>query len=76
MGRKFFGCDACQEVCPFNRREEKLNPVLPSAEEFLAMTEDTFAERFGGTGFGRAGLEKIKSNLRAILSGTSARDAT
>ena len=76
MGRGFFGCDACQEACPFNRREEVHNPVLPSSEEFLAMTEDAFAEKFGETAFSRAGLEKIKGNLRAILSGTSDRDAT
>jgi epoxyqueuosine reductase len=66
MGHCFFGCDRCQEVCPFNEDEIPKQITLPSTEEFLGMTEEDFKERFGKTVFSRAGLEKLKTNIRAI----------
>ena len=71
MGDCFFGCDKCQEVCPFNGEEEFKKTSLPPAEEFLRMEEENFEERFGRTSLARAGLEKIKTNIRAILVGNS-----
>ncbi len=70
MGDCFFGCDRCQEVCPFNGEGMEKGFILPSSEEFLEMEEKHFLERFGKTSFGRAGLEKIKSNIRAIKGRT------
>ncbi len=66
MGDCFFGCDACQEVCPFNRGEREKEPSLPPAAAILEMDEKAFGGRFGKTAFSRAGLEKIKENIRAI----------
>ncbi|RLC23146.1 MAG: tRNA epoxyqueuosine(34) reductase QueG, partial [Deltaproteobacteria bacterium] len=66
MGDCFFGCDACQEVCPFNRGEREREPSLPPAAAILEMDEKAFGGRFGKTAFSRAGLEKIKENIRAI----------
>lgn len=70
MGRKmdgcFFGCDQCQEVCPFNEGEASKQIHLPSTDQFLKMSDKEFEERFEGTAFARAGLEKLKSNIRAI----------
>ena len=62
----FFGCDRCQEVCPFNGIDASRQILLPSTDEFLTMDKDDFQERFGKTTFSRAGLEKIKTNIRAI----------
>jgi epoxyqueuosine reductase len=62
----FFGCDVCQEVCPFNEKTGSRDISLPSTEEILSMGKKDFDERFGKTAFARAGLEKIKSNIRAI----------
>jgi len=66
MGDSFFGCDVCQEVCPFNEERALRDISLPSTGEILGMEEGDFEERFGGTAFARAGLEKIKGNIRAI----------
>ncbi len=67
MKRCFFGCDICQSVCPFNEGEEDVDLALPSGEEILNMNEKQFKDMFGQTAFSRAGLEKIKDNVRAAL---------
>jgi epoxyqueuosine reductase len=66
MGRCFFGCDRCQEACPHNRGRTVSEISLPSTEEFLCMNNDVFEKKFGRTTLSRAGLEKIKSNIRAV----------
>jgi len=72
MGARFFGCDACQEVCPWNRKatvhrvpEFKPNPWLMrmKREDWMVLSEDEFHERFKDTPLLRAGLEQIKRNL-------------
>jgi len=68
MGNCFFGCDICQEVCPFNKKEPTGEVLIPSTYEILNMGEDDFKERFGKTAFARAGLTKIKNNIRSLNS--------
>jgi epoxyqueuosine reductase len=65
----FFGCDVCQEVCPFNRGADKRLECLPAAGTFFHMNRKAFEARFGKTVFGRAGLDKVKSNIRAMSPG-------
>lgn len=68
MGRSFFGCDICQEVCPFNVGGGPERPALPSTDEILGMEEEDFRDFFGKTALARAGLERLKSNIRAVRS--------
>jgi epoxyqueuosine reductase len=68
MGRCFFGCDRCQEVCPFNDSRSQLRKtLLPSVKAILAMDKAEFDDKFRRTAFRRAGLEKLKTNILAML---------
>ncbi len=79
MGRHVFGCDICQDVCPWNRkapattapefqpREGLVNPAL----EWLAeISAEEFRERFRGSPVRRAKHKGIRRNV-AIAMGNS-----
>jgi epoxyqueuosine reductase len=79
MGRQVFGCDICQDVCPWNRkaplsadpdlepRDELVNPAL---EWLAALEEAEFEQRFNGSPVRRAGFEGLRRNI-AIAMGNS-----
>lgn len=67
-----FGCDACQSICPYNKRaplhtNKKFDPLYdPTAldsEAWLKMTEEEFQAIAGSTAMTRAGLERIQKNI-------------
>jgi epoxyqueuosine reductase len=79
IGRQVFGCDICQDVCPWNRkapvtkdnqlqlRPELVNPAL----EWLAELDDAaFAHHFFGSPVKRARLSGVRRNV-AIAMGNS-----
>jgi len=55
-------------VCPFNDDKSSEEPSLPSTDEILGMEGKDFAATFGKTALNRAGLKKIKDNIKAIKS--------
>ncbi|HLG21285.1 MAG TPA: tRNA epoxyqueuosine(34) reductase QueG [Candidatus Manganitrophaceae bacterium] len=72
-----FGCDICQEVCPFNRRpvatdEPRLSPERGagrslSVQEVASISDNrTFQERFGRTPLSRAKRSGLIRNARAL----------
>ncbi|HKB67195.1 MAG TPA: tRNA epoxyqueuosine(34) reductase QueG [Pyrinomonadaceae bacterium] len=72
----FYGCDICQDVCPWNRFEQTTNETrfLPregnvnaSLAEMLELTPETYAERFRGSAMKRAKLSGLQRNARALL---------
>lgn len=68
MGRCFFGCDVCQEVCPLNAGMSARETLLPSTDDILTMDTNDFEREFGKSAFARAGLEKIKGNINGVRS--------
>ncbi|MDX2120683.1 MAG: tRNA epoxyqueuosine(34) reductase QueG [Gemmatimonadota bacterium] len=70
-----FGCDICNEVCPWNERFATPATVPEFAPRgavdrtdpafFDAMDEAEFARRFGDTPLARPGLERMRRNWRA-----------
>jgi epoxyqueuosine reductase len=67
LGDCFFGCDRCQEVCPYNKQHPAEREIsLCSRDVLLSMKEDEFKAQYGRTVLARAGLTKIQSNLSVI----------
>ncbi len=72
IGRHVFGCDICQDVCPWNRRapattEEAFQPrpglFHPPLEELARITEEQFQELFRSSPIRRA---KYRGFLRNV----------
>ena len=77
-----YGCDICQDVCPWNRmtpaaHESRFAPragnANPSLTEILELTPETYANRFRGTAMKRAKLSGWQRNARALQSLASVR---
>ena len=67
-----YGCDICQQVCPWNRfskshSEPLLNPhpelLSYSKKEWEEITDDVFNEVFKNSPLKRAKLEGLKRNM-------------
>jgi epoxyqueuosine reductase len=81
MGRQVFGCDICQDVCPWNRkapfaadaelapREELVNPAL---DWLAALDEAEFERQFNGSPVRRTGFMGLRRNI-TIAIGNSRR---
>jgi epoxyqueuosine reductase len=71
IGGNVFGCDICQDVCPWNRSAEKAADGV-SLEELADLTEAEFRGRFRGTAVSRAKYSGFLRNV-AIAMGNSGR---
>jgi epoxyqueuosine reductase len=70
-----YGCDVCQDVCPWNRFEQatseaRFEPrdgnVDVELEEVLELTPETYAARYRGSAMKRAKLAGLQRNARAL----------
>jgi epoxyqueuosine reductase len=75
FGDWMFGCDVCQEVCPWNRfaiphDEEKFKPIVEileySKKDWEALTEESFKKIFKHSPLKRSKFAGIQRNLRFI----------
>ena len=71
-----YGCDICQDVCPWNRfeqttEEHRFQPregnINASLNDVLELTPATYAERFRHSAMKRAKLSGLQRNARALL---------
>ncbi|HLJ97209.1 MAG TPA: tRNA epoxyqueuosine(34) reductase QueG [Gemmataceae bacterium] len=76
MGDWVFGCDICQEVCPWNRKASTATePALrPRADlesidlvELLGLSDEAFRQRFRGTALTRAKRRGLLRNAAIVL---------
>ncbi len=70
-----FGCDVCQDVCPWNRFSKPHNePLFSATPELLSftkkdweeITQDTFEKVFTNSPLKRAKLEGLKTNIQFL----------
>jgi len=84
IGDHVYGCDVCQEVCPWNEkfalplREDAFRPRAAVAgkdagtlaRELLEMSDDAFRVAFKGSPMKRAKLAGLKRNATVVLANT------
>lgn len=72
-----YGCDICQDVCPWNRFEEPTSEtrfapregnVNAELSEILELTPETYAARYRGSAMKRAKLAGLQRNARALTA--------
>jgi epoxyqueuosine reductase len=82
IGDRIYGCDVCQEVCPWNQRfalptrEDafRARPALADKDalrlshEILSMTQDEFSVAFSKSPMKRAKLGGLKRNAAVVLA--------
>ena len=73
VGRHVFGCDICQEVCPWNGSAPATSDpafaarhFAPSMEWLAGLDEADFARLFQGTAIERAGHRGLRRNLAVV----------
>jgi len=80
VGDWLFGCDVCQDVCPWNETfalptedpelasRPSVTAAAADAAELLAMDDAAFAARYGDTPFARPGRAGMRRNAAAVLA--------
>ena len=84
MGNMIFGCDICQEVCPWNKEAPKskeqslypnINNVAPKLVEFMKLDRKAFNERFKKSPIKRTKRRGLLRNVAVALGNWGKPDA-
>jgi epoxyqueuosine reductase len=78
IGAHIFGCDICQDVCPWNRRAattqcEEFQPTdpMPDLTELAGLSEEQFNKRFSGTPIERSRYRGFLRNVAVAMGNSS-----
>jgi epoxyqueuosine reductase len=78
-----YGCDTCQDVCPWNRFEQPSNEprfeprpdsVSPALADIANLTHETYVERFRRSPVKRAKLSGLQRNARTLLEAAESKE--
>lgn len=84
IGARVWGCDTCQEVCPYNQDVKSSSQTefkadnlgaYPKLLPLLKLTNGEFRERFSSTVMNWRGKRPIKRNAAIILGNLGAKEA-
>jgi epoxyqueuosine reductase len=81
VGEWLFGCDVCQDVCPWNEKfarptadaelAARREIATPDLALLLELEPEGFERRFGDTPFERPGVAGMRRNAAAVLANRS-----
>jgi epoxyqueuosine reductase len=83
IGHHLFGCDICQDVCPWNRRaphssnpafEPKEGLFWPAIDRLLDMDEAEWQRMIRGTAMKRAKIKGLVRNLMVVAGNSGSRE--
>jgi epoxyqueuosine reductase len=83
IGRQVFGCDICQDVCPWNQKPFRKGPIVidpeleprpdlinPALDWLASLDEKSFEREFNGSPVRRTGFQGLRRNV-AVAMGNS-----
>jgi epoxyqueuosine reductase len=81
VGDWLFGCDVCQDVCPWNdkfstatdepRFAARPEIVRPDLQELATLDDETFSARYADTALERTGASGLARNAKAVTANKS-----
>jgi len=83
IGHHLFGCDICQDVCPWNRKSPlSENPAFqpkpglfwPEISRLLDLTEDEWRQMIRGTSMKRAKIKGLLRNLMVVAGNSGVKE--